>query len=177
MVRSDYTLQTKLIFYINLCRVSISAGTWCVPFFSLPALFYLPLFQSKSITRKGGRALRHFPCVPHAALQQNVHRTGSGFLTPPKGCLVLLGLCDAATVCSCIIPCHWCLHSHQWAEQSQHTGSGSGMCIAGFPARLGLILVSLPQKREEHILGRQNGLQSVPCRKLSPEKFFKGRSV
>lgn len=51
------------------------------------------------------------------------------------------------------------------------------MHISGFPARLGLMLVSLPQKRDGYILGWQNVPQSVPHRKFRPEIIFNVRRV
>lgn len=175
VVRSDYILHTKLIFYINLHKVSISAVTWYVLFFSLPPLFSLPLFQSKSITRKGGRALRHFPYMPHAALiaenlQERLRFPDTSKWIP---CVVgavwgshdlllrgPLSLVSAFTSVSQAGPGHWL---RQW-------------CVH-IPARLGLMLVSLSQERDGLVLGRQDGPESAPDRKFRSEKPFMGRRV
>lgn len=71
-----------------------------------------------------------------------------------------LSLASAFTSVSQAGPGHW---PRQW--------------YVHIPARLGLMLVSLSQKRDGLILERQNGPESVPDRKFRSEKPFMGRRV
>lgn len=101
-----------------ICKVSISVVmVQCLFFLFLP-------FKASQQQGKEDICLIH----PMVLCNRQFYRTGSGFLTPPHWRPVLLEPCDTTMICCCTTPCHQCLHLHQWAQQNQITGSGSGTC-------------------------------------------------